>query len=188
MNHYETLGVAADADAGTIRRAYLDKARTHHPDFHSDATRSVQAEHARQMQILNEAWEVLGDPDRKAGYDLSVRRPHTPPTERIRPAHRSMPAGKGWTPRRGDTGWMDDHASWRSEDERLPEDEPATGARRGFATVPPLLVALAAVTGFVGVVLEARPMLAIAFIAFIIAVGLFILLPMFEMSRSRGRR
>ena len=34
MNHYELLGVAVDADAAVIRRAYLALARTAHPDFH----------------------------------------------------------------------------------------------------------------------------------------------------------
>lgn len=63
MNHYEVLGVAPTASVAEVRRAYLDRARRHHPDAGGD--------HAR-MTRLNEAWAVLSDPVRRSRYDDEV--------------------------------------------------------------------------------------------------------------------
>ena len=35
-NPYSTLGVPRNADAGTIKRAYKEKAKEHHPDRGGD--------------------------------------------------------------------------------------------------------------------------------------------------------
>jgi hypothetical protein len=68
--HYDVLGVAPDADAAAVRRAYLALARRHHPDrAGGDAAR---------MRTINEAWAVLGDPGRRRQYDLVLRRPSAP--------------------------------------------------------------------------------------------------------------
>jgi hypothetical protein len=65
---YEVLGVAADASSGEIRSAYLTLARRHHPD--------VSAGAELEMTRVNEAWAVLGDPDRRRAHDqaAAVRR------------------------------------------------------------------------------------------------------------------
>lgn len=60
---YQTLGVARDADAETIKKAYRKLARQYHPDVNSDA-----ASHERFKEISN-AYEVLSDPQRRATYD-----------------------------------------------------------------------------------------------------------------------
>lgn len=188
MTHYDALGVPRDAGAGEIRRAYLDAARRHHPDYFGDATPDVQADHARRMQAVTEAWAVLGDPARRTGYDLTLRRPVEPPTERIRPNREpATPAGKGWTPRRGDDKWQRDFTGWAAEDDRLPEDAAGPG-KRALLTLPVGLFAVAVLLAFVGVVLTARPLLAGAFVAFVASVALFVFLPMFEMTRGRRRR
>jgi hypothetical protein len=68
--HYEVLGVAPDAGAAEVRRAYLAMARRHHPDRDGgDAAR---------MRRVNEAWATLGDPARRREYDLVLRRPTAP--------------------------------------------------------------------------------------------------------------
>ena len=59
--HYDVLGVARDADAGTIKRAFREKARTHHPDKGGSA--SVFA-------AIRAAFETLSDAKRRAAYDL----------------------------------------------------------------------------------------------------------------------
>jgi molecular chaperone DnaJ len=63
---YDVLGVAPDASASTIRAAYRRAAREHHPD------RAGEQSSAR-MAAINAAWQVLGDPTRRAEYDLGMR-------------------------------------------------------------------------------------------------------------------
>ena len=61
---YAALGVGQDASPDEIRGAYRRAARASHPDLHpGDAT---AAERFKRVQI---AYEVLGDPQRRAAYD-----------------------------------------------------------------------------------------------------------------------
>jgi molecular chaperone DnaJ len=61
---YETLGVSRDANADDIKRAYRALARKHHPDV---AENKAEAEH--RFKEINEAYEVLSDPQKRAQYD-----------------------------------------------------------------------------------------------------------------------
>jgi curved DNA-binding protein CbpA len=61
-DHYAVLGVARDATHEDIKAAYRRKSREHHPDKGGDAA---------AMQAVNRAWEVLGDPERRARYDAT---------------------------------------------------------------------------------------------------------------------
>ena len=62
-DYYEILGVERDADAKTIKRAFLKKARVLHPDVNKEP----DAE--EKFKEVNEANEVLSDPEKKARYD-----------------------------------------------------------------------------------------------------------------------
>jgi molecular chaperone DnaJ len=64
VDYYEILGVARDASGEEIKRAYRLLARTHHPDVSHDKS---AAEH--RFKAINEAYEVLSDPDKRAQYD-----------------------------------------------------------------------------------------------------------------------
>lgn len=187
--HYEALGVPIGASASEIRQAYLAAARRHHPDFHLAADSQTQAAHARQMQVVNQAWEVLGDATARQRYDASLRHGQGPPTERIRPVRDPVPpAGKGWTPRRSDDGWQRDFRSWADEEDRMAPDAP--GVRRprsSLSVVPVALFAVGILSGFLGLALEARPLLAAAFVGVALSGTLFVILPIFEMSRGRHR-
>ena len=66
---YDVLGVRPAASADEMRRSYLQRARLLHPDRHVDAGTARRAEVERQMQELNAAWDVLGDPRRRRRYD-----------------------------------------------------------------------------------------------------------------------
>jgi curved DNA-binding protein CbpA len=68
-SHYDVLGVDATAPAAQIRKAYLQLAREHHPDFHSTASDAYRLANEREMQRINEAWTVLSDPVRRRAYD-----------------------------------------------------------------------------------------------------------------------
>jgi curved DNA-binding protein CbpA len=59
---YEVLQVHPSAEPEVIRAAYRILARKYHPDHGGDP---------RRMMALNDAWDVLGDPARRAAYDVA---------------------------------------------------------------------------------------------------------------------
>lgn len=63
-DYYETLGVARSASDETIKKAFRSLARKYHPDVARD---KVGAE--AKFKEINEAYEVLGDPDKRRKYD-----------------------------------------------------------------------------------------------------------------------
>ncbi|MCH2134979.1 MAG: DnaJ domain-containing protein [Phycisphaerales bacterium] len=60
---YEVLGVGKDATEDQLRTAYRSAARKYHPDV---STESDAQERFAQVQ---QAWEILSDPEKKAQYD-----------------------------------------------------------------------------------------------------------------------
>lgn len=63
-DYYEVLGVEHGADAGALKSAYRKLAKKFHPDINAgDASAEAK------FKEINEAYEVLKDPQRKAAYD-----------------------------------------------------------------------------------------------------------------------
>jgi curved DNA-binding protein len=69
-DYYKTLGVKRDASAEDIKKAYRRLARKYHPDV------SKEAGAEEQFKAVNEANDVLSDPEKRATYDqLGVYQP-----------------------------------------------------------------------------------------------------------------
>jgi curved DNA-binding protein len=65
-DYYQTLGVPKEATADEIKRAFRKLARKHHPDRATPANKDVAE---AKFKEINEAYEVLGDPEKRKRYD-----------------------------------------------------------------------------------------------------------------------
>ena len=62
-DYYKILGVERSADQESIKRSYRKLARKYHPDV------SKEPDAEAHFKELNEAYEVLRDPEKRAAYD-----------------------------------------------------------------------------------------------------------------------
>lgn len=62
-DYYEVLGVSKTSSVDEIKKAYRTLARKHHPDV--DKSAGAEA----RFKEINEAYQVLSDPQKKAAYD-----------------------------------------------------------------------------------------------------------------------
>lgn len=91
--HYDNLQVSRNASESVIRAAYRTLSQQHHPDKNPN---NLDRAH-RVMKIINEAYAVLSDPQRKASHDRWIQQeeiardsaassqPSPPPEKPIRP-------------------------------------------------------------------------------------------------------
>ena len=63
-DYYQTLGVTKSSSEKEIKQAYRKLARKHHPDV-NPGDKSAEA----RFKEINEAYEVLGDSDKRKKYD-----------------------------------------------------------------------------------------------------------------------
>ena len=61
---YQTLGVGRDADESSLKSAFRNKAKEFHPDRNPG-----DAESERKFKDVNEAYDILKDPQKRAAYD-----------------------------------------------------------------------------------------------------------------------
>ena len=143
---YKILQVDSEAEDEVIQAAYRRLAQKYHPD------RAAGAEAMERMVSINAAWELIGEPERRAAYDRSVRyrapsasggraatpgdaTPHRPTGSRTQPP--GSPAApppaetvsSEWTSGRSTTGGGYDAATMRA-----PEGLGAAGPPPGNAS------------------------------------------------------
>ena len=66
LDYYTILEVSSSATTIEIKKSYRRLARLHHPDLNQDALDT-------HIKRLNEAYEVLRDPVKRAAYDAQRR-------------------------------------------------------------------------------------------------------------------
>ncbi len=171
MSLYEVLGVAHDAPAAEIRRAYVRLARRHHPDFFVGREPHLRLEAEQRMRAVNQAWSVLGDPGRRQAYDRA---------EGL--AGADVADARPFEP--FDPG----------DDDVDPRDLPDVPYRQGdgrdgrlgrVATLAPVTAFGASITlGALGLVVGSTVFLALAVAAFVVACLGFVVLPLVALSRA----
>ncbi|GAA4864997.1 DnaJ domain-containing protein [Saccharopolyspora rosea] len=111
VDYYELLGVQRDATPAEIKSAYRSLARTMHPDVGGTAG---------TFRLLQEAYETLNDPVRRADYDgarttTTARAPAEPPRQRQRRRRRDFGADPDFVPKAPRLG-PDDIPWWDAVD------------------------------------------------------------------------
>jgi curved DNA-binding protein CbpA len=86
---YQLLGVPREASREEIARAWRRRARAEHPD-----ARPADADAPARFRALAGAWQVLGDPGRRAAYDRALARERQP-AARVRVTVRRPPGTAG---------------------------------------------------------------------------------------------
>lgn len=64
IDYYKILGVDKNIPQKDVRAAYLKRTKLFHPDLHPDDPKAKA-----KFQALNEAYDVISDPDKRKKYD-----------------------------------------------------------------------------------------------------------------------
>ena len=72
MKHYETLSVVPMASLSIIKTVYKSLVLEYHPDKTLGLTEETRAEQTSRFRAVQEAFDVLSDPQLRAEYDLTL--------------------------------------------------------------------------------------------------------------------
>lgn len=76
-DYYQVLGVPPRSYARTIEESYWEQAH----ELHGQPTRKAAA----RLKAINEAYEVLGSPQKRAEYDVRYRQKNAHPERQAEP-------------------------------------------------------------------------------------------------------
>lgn len=74
-DYYQILGIARNASPEDIRKAFRRLALWYHPDHNPETIKEAEA----KFKEINEAYEVLGNEEKKRRYDSLMRLSGYPP-------------------------------------------------------------------------------------------------------------
>jgi curved DNA-binding protein CbpA len=77
MTYYEVLGVKPNDSIDIIKKEYRARVKKNHPDVQQSEEWKERA--TEYVKMLNEAYEVLTDPGKKAEYDLLINQVYREP-------------------------------------------------------------------------------------------------------------
>ena len=155
---YAVLGVPEDASDAEVRRAYLELARRHHPDYFVSAPEGERLAAEARMRAVNDAWAVLGDTARRHAHDEARPRPFRP------------------------FGLVEDEADPRDQPDvpyRASPPQP-----RGRTIAPALLLAGAVVFGALATVMASTTLLGVAAALFLLSCVGFLVVPLLALDRA----
>ena len=173
---YDVLGASGTASQAELRRAFVRQARRYHPDYHAQSDDLTRHEAELGLAPLNDAWEVLGDVERRKAYDRTLRLGAPGPR-----AARPSTSGSRQARQRA--------TDWRTY------ASPGAGVERPLSErlvtlAPVLMLGLAVLLVGAGLVLRSSGTVFLAvFVAMLAALG-FVLAPVVAMTEGsrRGRR
>lgn len=87
QNHYQVLGISSTATAPDVKRAYKRLAVQLHPDKHGGS-----ALYEERFKAVAVAYQILGDPARRAAYDQQLRQAAQRAAEQLRQQQYRAPA------------------------------------------------------------------------------------------------
>lgn len=103
IDYYKILGLNKNASAEDIRKAYRKLARKHHPDLNPN-----DKEAHKKFQQINEANEVLSDPEKRKKYDQYGKDwQHAEEFEKARQQQRQYQSNRGGEAYSGEFGGED---------------------------------------------------------------------------------
>src|ERR1700733_7741720 len=108
IDYYEILGIQKTASADDIKKAYRKLARKHHPDLNPN-----DKEANKKFQQINEANEVLSDPEKRKKYDQYGKDwEHADQFEKARQQQTGGGSYRSYTDGGEDGGFDDDFSSF----------------------------------------------------------------------------
>ena len=69
-NYYDILEVNKNASPEIIEKAYKTLVKKYHPDLQDN---NLKAEYEEKIKLINEAFEVLSDSEKRKNYDLDLK-------------------------------------------------------------------------------------------------------------------
>ena len=69
VNYYELLGIDPKVGPEEVKQAYLNKVKEWHPDKNPDRTEEAE----EKTKVLNQAYHILGDAERRKNYNRMLR-------------------------------------------------------------------------------------------------------------------